>query len=131
MSIVAFMIWRRRRKRWHPADLPLVRLSKHLGKREKSLSRHDNEGQLAWLERLSVTLNSATTATLSSAASTNSKRATKTLDKGDAESTQQSIDKIKQDYRQLRYGRISTLETNDRKYQQALQQLKQNVRLLL
>jgi len=133
MSILALMIWQRRRKRWHPADLPLVRLSKRLGKREESLSRYDNEGQLAWLERLSLSLNSATlnSADLKSEAGKDSKRDTTMLDKGNTESAQQkSIDKIKQDYRQLRYGRISTLKTNDRKYQQALQQLKKNVQTL-
>jgi transglutaminase-like putative cysteine protease len=129
MSILALMIWQRRRKRWHPADLPLARLSKRLGKREKSLSRHDNEGQLAWLERLSATLNSVTGST--NAASTNSKLATTILDKGNPESTQRSIDKIKENYRQLRYGKISTLKTNDCEYQQALQQLRQNVQALL
>ena len=38
---------------------------------------------------------------------------------------------IKQDYRQLRYGRLSTLEINDSEYQKVLKQLKKNAHELL
>ncbi|MGE6481940.1 hypothetical protein ACQKEI_11370 [Psychrobacter namhaensis] len=38
--------------------------------------------------------------------------------------------RIQQDYRQLRYGRLSTLEISHSEYQKALKQLKKNVREL-
>ena len=54
MAILVFVIWQRRRKRWHPADLPLAQLSKRIGKSDKALARQESEGQLAWLERLAI-----------------------------------------------------------------------------
>ena len=115
ISILALMIWQRRRKRWHPADLPLVMLSKRFGKYDKLLAREDNEGQLAWLERLANSLNVADNG----------------LETENLDVTQQHIEQIKQDYRQLRYGRISTLDANSAEYQRLLKQLKENVRKLL
>ena len=115
ISIVTFILWQRRRKRWHPADLPLVRLSKRLSKKDKALARHDNEGQLAWLERLANSL----------AVPDNS------LVTDNLKFTQQHIDKIKQNYRQLRYGRLSRLSTSHAEYQQVLKDLKENARQLL
>ncbi|WP_370587207.1 transglutaminase domain-containing protein [Psychrobacter sp. JCM 18900] len=44
MAILVFVIWYRRRKRWHPADLPLAQLSKRVAKHDKLLARNDNEG---------------------------------------------------------------------------------------
>lgn len=109
MTILALLIWQRRRKRWHPADLPLVQLSKRLARQDLTLMRHDDEGQLAWLERL--------------------------MDSYQADDNtveiRQHIDTIKQHYRQLRYGRLSTLDSRDKDYQRALQQLKAAVRTLL
>ncbi|MDE4454988.1 transglutaminase family protein [Psychrobacter sp. DAB_AL62B] len=105
MAILVFIIWQRRRKRWHPADLPLAQLSKCIGKSDKSLARTENEGQLAWLERLAEAI--------------------------DSKVAQAKIVQIQQDYRQLRYGRLSTLETRDSEYQKLLKQLKKNVRELL
>lgn len=105
MVILVFIIWQRRRKRWHPADLPLAQLSKRIGKSDKLLARTDNEGQLAWLERLAEAF--------------------------DSKATQAKIVQIKQNYRQLRYGYLSTLETRDSEYQTMLKQLKKNVRELL
>ena len=105
MAILVFIIWQRRRKRWHPADLPLAQLSKRIGKSDKSLARTENEGQLAWLERLATAI--------------------------DSKAAQAKIVQIQQDYRQLRYGRLSTLETRDSEYQKLLKQLKKNVRELL
>merc|ERR1739841_37267 len=46
MASLVFFIWQRRRKRWPPADLPLVLLSKRIGKQDKTLARADHEGQL-------------------------------------------------------------------------------------
>ncbi|WP_299187326.1 DUF3488 and transglutaminase-like domain-containing protein [uncultured Psychrobacter sp.] len=115
ISIVTFILWQRRRKRWHPADLPLVRLSKRLSKKDKTLARHDNEGQLAWLERL-----------VNSLAVPDNSLVTDNL-----KFTQQHIDKIKQNYRQLRYGRLSRLSTSHAEYQQVLKDLKENARQLL
>ncbi|WP_296243555.1 MULTISPECIES: DUF3488 and transglutaminase-like domain-containing protein [unclassified Psychrobacter] len=105
MMILVFIIWRRRRKRWHSADLPLVQLSKHIGRRDKSLARSESEGQLAWLERLTEAL--------------------------DSKEAQTKIIQIQQDYRQLRYGRLSTLEMSSNDYQKVLKQLKRNSRELL
>ena len=114
MSVLVFIIWQRRRKRWHPADLPLVKLSKRFGKQDKALSRDNNEGQLAWLERLASSLDDKT-------------NKNKKLPKN----AQENIDKIKQDYRQLRYGKLSSLDANDQEYQQVLKQFKRKVRSLL
>lgn len=108
MALLTLMIWQRRRKRWHPADLPLVRLSKRLGKQDKALIRNDDEGQLAWLERLTNT-----DAILNNTAA-----------------TAQDIDSIKQSYRQLRYGRLSNMDKRDREYQQLLKQLNKTIRRL-
>ncbi len=109
MSILTFLIWQRRRKRWHPADFALVRLSKRLSKDYKVLARGDDEAPLAWLERLAndderLTMN---------------------------EEGQHVIADIKRDYRQLRYGRLSTLSSKDKDYRQALRQFKQKVRSLI
>ncbi|TXD98495.1 DUF3488 domain-containing protein [Psychrobacter frigidicola] len=111
MTLLALMIWQRRRKRWHPADLPLVKLSKRLSKHDNTLARADNEGQLAWLERL---------------AATDSNKS-----KSDFNINYAAIESLKQDYRQLRYGRLSALDNGSHDYQQALKQLKKNVRSLL
>ena len=104
MAILVLMIWQRRRKRWHPADRPLAQLSKRLSKRDKLLARKDSEGQLAWLERL--------------------------VNNAELTNKQATIMSIQQDYRQLRYGRLSTLETSNSEYQKVLEQLKKNVRQL-
>lgn len=115
LSVLVLILWQRRRKRWHPADLPLAQLSKRLSKNDKSLARVDHEGQLAWLERLSDSL----------AAPDN------ILITDHLKFTQQYIHVLKQDYRQLRYGRLSTLKISDAEYQQALKQFKRNVGKLL
>ncbi len=115
LSVLVLILWQRRRKRWHPADLPLAQLSKRLSKNRKSLARVDHEGQLAWLERLSDSL----------AAPDN------ILITDHLKFTQQHIDDLKQDYRQLRYGRLSTLKISNTEYQQALKQFKKNVGKLL
>ena len=107
MSLLILMIWQRRRKRWHPVDLPLLKLSKRLAKQDHTLARSDMEGQLAWLERL-----------------------TKQPNMINNQETQQAITTIKQHYRQLRYGRLSTLGKGDAEYQKSLQQLEKSVRLL-
>ncbi len=104
IAILVLIIWQRRRKRWHPADHPLEQLSKRLSKRDKLLARADNEGQLAWLERL--------------------------VNNAELTNKQTTIVSIQQQYRQLRYGRLSTLETKHSDYQKALGELKKNVREL-
>ena len=104
IAILVLVIWQRRRKRWHPADRPLVQLSKRLSKRDKLLARADNEGQLAWLERL--------------------------VNNAELTNKQATIMSIQQHYRQLRYGRLSTLETKHSDYQKVLAELKKNVREL-
>ena len=127
MVILVFVIWQRRRKRWHPADLPLVQLSNRISKRDKRLARHENEGQLAWLERLAIAIDSR-----DSEATTQSNTVSQLTDSSgpnssDPKVVQATIMQIKQDYRQLRYGRLSTLDISDSEYQKVLKQLKNNI----
>lgn len=105
MGLVIVLIWYRRRKLWHPLDRPFMKLSKRLAKRDKALARADNEGQLAWLERLE------------------SNEAIK-LNK-------QHLGEIKSYYRQLRYGRLSATDSSNDEYQQLFKQLKYSIRQLL
>ncbi|MGB6925828.1 transglutaminaseTgpA domain-containing protein [Psychrobacter sp.] len=124
MAILVFVIWYRRRKRWHPADLPLAQLSKRVAKHDKLLARNDNEGQLAWLERLA----SAT----DSCQGDNAHSATSQLtDSSDPIVIQTKLIEIRQNYRQLRYGRLSTFDSSHSEYQERLKQLKKDVRALL
>jgi len=124
MAILVFVIWYRRRKRWHPADLPLAQLSKRVAKYDKLLARNDNEGQLAWLERLA----SAT----DSRQGDNAQSATSQLtDSSDPIVIQTKLIEIRQNYRQLRYGRLSTFDSSHSEYQERLKQLKKDVRALL
>ena len=123
MAILVFAIWQRRRKRWHLADLPLAQLSKRIGKADKSLTRNDSEGQLAWLERLAMAVDD------NEASSQNSAKITKTnklTANGQPENVQAKIIQIQQAYRQLRYGRLSTLATSDSEYRTVLKQLKKD-----
>ena len=143
MAILIFVIWYRRRKHWHPADLPLVQLSQRIGKRDRLLARTDNEGQLAWLERLATAIDSRNDASVHIDTNTNidinvdadndpeSNSASKLTDSDYPDVIQEKIMEIKQDYRQLRYGRLSTLEINDSEYQKVLKQLKKNAHELL
>ncbi len=124
MATLVFIIWRRRRKRWHPADLPLAQLSKRIGKRDKLLAREDNEGQLAWLERLASAIDSRLD-------DDTHRNASHLTDSEHPIAIQTKLIEIRQNYRQLRYGRLSTFETSHSEYQQLLKQLKKNVRELL
>ena len=121
LSILALTIWLRRRKRWHPVDLPLARLSKSLSKQDKALARHDNEDPLAWLDRV------ASSCTSNAFILNNRKMAKKSVL---IDQYVHNINDIKQSYRQLRYGRLSTFDTHHVEYQQTLQQMKKKVRLL-
>lgn len=130
MAILIFVIWQRRRKRWHPADLPLAQLSKRIGKADKSLARDESEGQLDWLERL------ATAIDLNAQSGIEINTASQSKDSHDPKAAQTKIaqakiTEIQQDYRQLRYGRLSTLEISDSDYQKVLKQLKKKVSELL
>ncbi|MED6315964.1 MAG: DUF3488 and transglutaminase-like domain-containing protein [Pseudomonadota bacterium] len=124
MATLVFIIWQRRRKRWHPADLPLAQLSKRIGKRDKLLAREDNEGQLAWLERLASAIDSRLD-------DDTRRHASHLTDSENPIAIQTKLIEIKQNYRQLRYGRLSNLATNHSEYQKLLKQLKKNVRDLL
>ena len=124
MATLVFIIWQRRRKRWHPADLPLAQLSKRIGKRDKLLAREDNEGQLAWLERLASAIDSRLN-------DDTRRHASHLTDSENPIAIQTKLIEIKQNYRQLRYGRLSNLDTNHSEYQKLLKQLKKNVRELL
>ena len=124
MATLVFIIWQRRRKRWHPADLPLAQLSKRIGKRDKLLAREDNEGQLAWLERLASAIDSRLD-------NDTHRHASRLTDSENPIAIQTKLVEIRQDYRQLRYGRLSNLDTNHSEYQKLLKQLKKNVRELL
>ncbi|MGP9544165.1 transglutaminase family protein [Psychrobacter sp. AOP7-B1-25] len=124
MAILVFVIWYRRRKRWHPADLPLAQLSKRVAKHDKLLARKDNEGQLAWLERLALAIDSRQDNNVNSATS-------QLTDSSDPVIIQTKLIEIRQNYRQLRYGRLSTFDTSHNEYQERLKQLKKDVRALL
>ena len=124
MATLVFIIWRRRRKRWHPVDLPLAQLSKRIGKRDKLLAREENEGQLAWLERLASAIDSRLD-------DDTHRNASHLTDSEHPIAIQTKLVEIRQDYRQLRYGRLSNLDTSHSEYQKLLKQLKKNVRELL
>ncbi len=124
MAILVFVIWYRRRKRWHPADLPLAQLSKRVAKHDKLLARNDNEGQLAWLERLASAIDSRKDNNAHSATS-------QLTDSSDPIVIQTKLIEIRQNYRQLRYGRLSTFDSSHSEYQERLKQLKKDVRALL
>ena len=119
MAILVFVIWQRRRKRWHPADLPLAQLSKRIAKADKSLARDDSEGQLAWLARLASVIDDD-----SGQNSSKHNNASKLTASGDSKTVQVKIEQIQQHYRKLSYGRLSTLATSDSEYQTVLKQLK-------
>ncbi|WP_394124901.1 transglutaminase family protein [Psychrobacter nivimaris] len=124
MAILIFVIWYRRRKRCHPADLPLAQLSKRVAKHDKLLARNDNEGQLAWLERLASAIDSRQGDNAHSATS-------QLTDSSDPIVIQTKLIEIRQNYRQLRYGRLSTFDSSHSEYQERLKQLKKDVRALL
>ena len=105
ISLLVFMIWYRRRKQWHPADRPLIKLSSKVAKNDRALSRHDNEGALAWLKRLE----NSQTHGLSG----------------------EGLQEVSRHYRQLRYGRLSDADTQSPEYQQVLKELKRSVSQLL
>ncbi|ERL56721.1 transglutaminase family protein [Psychrobacter aquaticus] len=130
MSVLIFIIWQRRRKRWHTADLPLAQLSKRLSKRDKLLARGDSEGQLAWLERLAATLDNRTD-DMTQHRHLESDNTNKSKNHVDSEDMHAKIEQIQQDYRQLRYGRLSTLDTSDREYQRQLKQFRKHIRQLM
>ena len=105
ISLLVFMIWYRRRKQWHPVDRPLIKLSSKVAKNDRALSRHDNEGALAWLKRLGN----------SQAHGLNG----------------EGLQEVSRHYRQLRYGRLSDADTQSPEYQQVLKELKRSVSQLL
>jgi transglutaminase-like putative cysteine protease len=105
ISLLVFMIWYRRRKQWHPVDRPLIKLSSKVAKNDRALSRHDNEGALAWLKRLEN----------SQAHGLNG----------------EGLQEVSRHYRQLRYGRLSDADTQSPEYQQVLKELKRSVSQLL
>ncbi|HCR87714.1 MULTISPECIES: transglutaminase family protein [Psychrobacter] len=119
MAMLVFVIWQRRRKRWHPADLLLAQLSKRIAKADKSLARSESEGQLAWLARLASAIDDD-----SGQNSSKHNNASKLTASGDSKVVQVKIEQIQQHYRKLRYGRLSTLTTSDSEYQTVLKQLK-------
>lgn len=109
-ALLITIFWQRRRKRWHPVDYPLIRLSKRLGKTDASLARRSDEGQLAWLTRLGQL-------------SQNTKANNKT-------DNMRVINDIQQSYRQLRYARQSQ-DNTQLEYKQTLKQLRQQVKTLI
>lgn len=135
MAILVFVIWQRRRKRWHPADLPLAQLSKRIGKADKSLARDESEGQLAWLERLAravddrsadIDIDIDANSDVNISHSADSSKVSKLKDNGHSDVVQAKIMQMRQDYRQLRYGRLNTLGINHSEYQIVLKQLKKD-----
>ncbi|WP_227431032.1 transglutaminaseTgpA domain-containing protein [Psychrobacter sp. I-STPA6b] len=97
IATIVFLIWYRRRKIWNPVDLPLVQLSKRVAKADPQLAYQSNEGMLAWLSRLEEV--------------------------ADSTEAKQAVILLKQDYRRLRYGKLSSMDTSSQAYQQALKQL--------
>ncbi len=97
IGLVIFWLWFKRRQKWHPADRHLIKLSKRLAKHNPQLKKHDNEGMLAWLERIMAT-----------------------------EAMQDQTHQLKfiqRHYRRLRYSPVSKLDPKEPAYQQALAQL--------
>ena len=140
IALLGLLIWQRMRQRYHPVDKPLIKLSKRLSKRHKTLARADNEDQLAWLERLksSLAVTNHTVITNNTVIINNTalNSATNNSTLNDKAAIEHHIDEIKQNYRQLRYGRLSTVDGNNnnhqqhKRYQQAVQQLKRQVKTL-
>ena len=108
---------------------------------DKSLARDESEGQLAWLERLAISvddrendlntdINADINPDTNAKSSKKSTKVSKLTDSGHSEIVQAKIMQMRQDYRQLRYGRLSSLETNDSEYQTLLKQLKKDAREL-
>ncbi|WP_201511145.1 transglutaminase family protein [Psychrobacter alimentarius] len=128
MVVLILLIWQRRRRRWHPADRPLAQLSKRLSKRDQLLARAEDEGMLSWLDRVAVTMDGQQKQTHSQS---DTERHHQPTNKAHTDTLQTKITSIKQDYRQLRYGRLSTVDHRDAEYQHTLAQLKKNVRELL
>lgn len=52
LALIVLWLWWQHQKVWDKADLAMVKLSKRLGKKDKTLARQDSEGVLAWLERI-------------------------------------------------------------------------------
>ena len=98
LAIIGLLFWWRRRRRWHPVDLPLVQLSKRLSRRDEALGYNEQEGLLSWLERVQHQVQD--------------------------EQSKAALETLKQDYRRLRYGRLSSAAIDDSDYQQTLQSLK-------
>jgi transglutaminase-like putative cysteine protease len=98
LSIIGLLFWWRRRRRWHPVDLPLVQLSKRLSRRDAALGYSEKEGLLDWLERVQPQVEN--------------------------EQSKAALETVKHDYRRLRYGRLSSAAIDDSDYQQTLQSLK-------
>ncbi len=128
MAVLVLLIWQRRRKRWHPADKPLAQLSKRLSKRDKLLARADDEAPLSWLDRVTATMDGQQHQVHTQ---TDTDHHHQPINRADLDTLQAKITSIKQDYRQLRYGRLSTLDHSHAEYKHILAQLKKNVRELL
>ena len=128
MAVLVLLIWQRRRKRWHPADKTLAQLSKRLSKRDKFLARAEDEGPLSWLDRVTATMDGQQNQVHTQ---TDTDHHHQPINRADLDTLQAKITSIKQDYRQLRYGRLSTLDHSHAEYKHILAQLKKNVRELL
>ncbi|WP_201509027.1 transglutaminase family protein [Psychrobacter alimentarius] len=128
MVVLILLIWQRRRRRWHTADRPLAQLSKRLSKRDQLLARAEDEGVLSWLDRVAVTMDGQQQQTHSQS---DTERHHQPTNKAHTDTLQTKITSIKQDYRQLRYGRLSTVDHRDAEYKHTLAQLKKNIRELL
>ena len=76
---------------------------------------------MAWLERL------ATVAAIDAETTIQNRAVNKLIGSNDLTAIQIKVEQIKQDYRQLRYGRLSTQDIRDNEYQKVLKQLKENI----
>lgn len=102
MVIAGLIAWQRRRQQWHPVDLPLVQLSRRIGRSDPALTHKTDEGWLVWLARLQ--------------------------EQTEDRQIIQSLDTIKNDYRQLRYGRLSEVSPDNSDYLRTLKALKELAR---
>ncbi|MDO4699550.1 MAG: DUF3488 and transglutaminase-like domain-containing protein [Moraxella sp.] len=92
----ALMVWRKRKKRHHALDLPLLKLSKRLAKSYPQLNKAPHESYLAWLDRVNEQLHQPA-----------------------------SINELKTLYRQSRYGQDGWDKSTIRRITALVRQLEQ------
>lgn len=102
-AMIGFVFWYRRRMIYHAFDLPIIKLSHTLGKKDIALRRQNHEGVLSYLQRLK----------------------TSKLTHTDNAKLDERIDKLSHLYRQYRFGQLSDDEGSPTYKKQAAQFAKQ------